>query len=113
MKQWRRDNPEVIKQAKDLRGAFPECDENDALDLVRFAKAHGRIQEHACMDELSDAMKTEEKNLEETIREIANRNGLRPNFSGDPRGFTVKLHPIKGESIGNTWGGDSMGWGIG
>jgi hypothetical protein len=36
--------------------------------------------------------------------------GIGASLGGDPRGYTVKLHLPDGR--GNTWGGDTDGWGV-
>lgn len=84
--------------------------------LIAMARKHNRIQERWCSEEMSDATRAQvermEAALETNITEAAAVFGLRVHFDGDPRGFTVKLHTPAGD-VGNTWGGDAVGYGIG
>lgn len=86
-------------------------------DIVNRAKRLHRIAERWCSEEMSDETSTRltatEKGLEESIRNDALRLGLTVSFSGDPRGFVVKLHGPKGRHAWNTWGGESEGYGVG
>lgn len=77
--------------------------------LIRLARSYQRIQETACNRELTPREKAREKSLERRLTEEAKARGLGITFSGDPRGFVVKLQFPDGAS--NTWGQD--GWGIG
>lgn len=82
--------------------------------LLRHAATHERIQESICSDELTEpqeqARSAREQLLEDRIRAIAESMSLTVEFSGDPRGFTVKLF---GVGTHNTWGGAESGYGIG
>jgi hypothetical protein len=54
-----------------------------------------------------------ETKIETTIKNLIEQvHGLRVEFSGDPRGFCVKLHLANGR-LYNTWGGSESGYGIG
>lgn len=44
------------------------------------------------------------------ISEVCTEFGIIWRHSGDPRGYTVKVHLPSGK--GNTWGGDAEGWGV-
>ncbi len=109
---------------------------NAARLLLRHAKTHGRIAEMECnghpiqsqsppqsyapeawnalvnkRQAAFDAwceMRTQQ--LERRITEICQSIGVRPNFGGDPRGYTVKLHLPTG--VYNTWGGAEEGYGV-
>lgn len=85
------------------------CPIDFAEGLVRLARSYQRLQETACNRELTRREKTREANLERRIAEECKAIGLGVTFSGDPRGFVVKLQFPDGAS--NTWGQD--GWGIG
>lgn len=87
-------------------------------ELVSAAKRYHTIQEHWCNDTdtaspQGESLAKREANLETKIRELVKQvphlKGVR--FTGDPRGYCVKLERQDGR--GNTWGGDSEGWGIG
>ncbi len=101
---------------------------NAARLLLRHAKTHGNV---ACMEcngpgdwvhrlAIKDASKEYEKHqawcnkrteqLERRITEICQSIGVRPNFGGDPRGYTVKLHLPTGAY--NTMGGQEEGYGV-
>lgn len=49
--------------------------------------------------------------IEDRIDEHARDRGATATFSGDPRGYVVKLHLPSGRH--NTWGGKEEGYGIG
>lgn len=89
--------------------------DNDAKYIVKLAKQHNALQVHACNRGLTNEETRTEATIEESIKEIAREYGLRAVFSGDPRGFTVKLKPLDGSdaSVWNTWGGKTEGYGIG
>jgi hypothetical protein len=57
-------------------------------------------------------MEVLEKNLETRIGDIATKYGLKAEFTGDPRGYVVKLH-TSDNSVHNTAGGSEAGYGIG
>lgn len=84
-------------------------------DLVNKAKRHHTLQTRYCSEEMNDETRAgceaKEAHLEIDIQKIAKHFGLRVKFDGDPRGFTVKLHAPHGD-VGNTWGGDSVGYGV-
>jgi hypothetical protein len=48
--------------------------------------------------------------IEKRIAAICDQLGIRPDFGGDPRGYTVKVHLPTGAS--NTWGGREDGYGV-
>lgn len=78
-----------------------------ATIFMRRASAYQRIQETACNCALTPQEMTRAARLEQQLRALSATWGLTASFSGDPRGYVVKLHGI-GD---NTWGRD--GWGIG
>ena len=77
--------------------------------LLRNARSYQRLSELSCNQELTKRENARALSLEKTMREQAASLGLGITFSGDPRGFVVKLQFPDGAS--NTWGQD--GWGIG
>ena len=89
-------------------------DENGAPRLgerkVRFVAPLGEGGENACFQFIHDAQSNSVEWATKyegwRIEEI----GTVPNFSGDPRGFVVKLHFPNGAC--NTWGGESSGFGV-
>ena len=86
---------------------------DDLAELMRLARRHGRLQERACnghqkpngdwdeaaakRDELAD------ERLEARIRKMVEAVGCQVEFSGDPRGSTVKVIVPSGYS--DSWGG--------
>lgn len=80
-------------------------------NMVKLARQHHMIAEAECNGELSQWKLTRRKTIERMITEIAKENGLTVTFSGDPRGFTVKLHSDK-PGLYNTFGGQESGYGI-
>jgi hypothetical protein len=90
-----------------------------ALGLVRAAKELNRIAERQCSEEMSEReaarVERREKRLEQIVNAHCAALGVRAEFSGDPRGYVVKLHfgPDPDRQPGNTWGGSETGWGIG
>lgn len=88
-------------------------------ELVRLAKRHHRIQERWCSEDMSgtpgltERVERQEAQLEEQIRDVAKQiPGVRAvKFTGDPRGYTVRLMLRSKKS--NTWGGAEAGFGVG
>lgn len=113
-------NPEAELAAKLVVLAVPADRETpatphqaafDAARLCSLARAHHRLAETECNREMTTRELARQVNIRLTIREILVEYGIESvNFSGDPRGYTVKIHFPDGR--GNTWGGDSEGWGI-
>lgn len=84
----------------------------DICQMIRLAKEHHTIQEHDCNGTKTSRMEKREFTIERQIKEIGIKLNLAPHFSGDPRGYTVKLHHSSG-NLWNTWGGRETGYGIG
>lgn len=109
---------QVRELANDLSGAGGLVLPSDAAVLLRFAKRYAKIQERWCNDDMSgtpgaeDRLRAKEAQLEEIIRGIVKNmpslTGVK--FSGDPRGYCVKV--IRKDGRYNTWGGADDGWGI-
>lgn len=74
-------------------------------ELLRAARAHGRLQEQACNEQVPDG---HDAKCEQRIRTIctAIHPECKPVFSGDPRGATVKLVLPSGKT--NDWGGTGI-----
>lgn len=104
---------EGLKAARDL-GIAEEygLDGIDSMiEIVRLAKSHHTLQEHACMGDLSPRQKNRERNIEDKIKLLAGRLRLAVRFDGDPRGYTVKLFNSNGAY--NTFGGLEHGYAVG
>lgn len=91
---------------------FGLYERNEIQDMVRMSKSYSRIQEHDCNGTKTKRMESTERGLEKRISAIAEKFGLKVEFQGDPRGFTVKLHAQK-SNVYNTLGGSESGYGIG
>lgn len=59
--------------------------------VARMAREYNTLQEHRCNQGLTERQETREGNIELYIREIVEPLGLKVQFSGDPRGYTVTL----------------------
>ena len=85
-------------------------------DLRRLAKAYARIQLRWCNDNMDEPVRkrqeAREAALEARIRDCATDiPGVKSVlFTGDPRGFTVRLMLESGQY--NTLGGAEDGWGV-
>lgn len=86
---------------------LPEC----SL-LARRAARHSRMQEDHCNGACGPKFERAEERLESSIIELAHTlpgvKGVK--FTGDPRGYTVRL--ILENGAHNTWGGSDDGFGI-
>lgn len=85
--------------------------------VARHATTHHRLQEIQCNREATAAELLREKHIEDRIRKLvadlpkakvqltrgSTVASIGVEFSGDPRGFTVKL-VVPGDKGGNTWG---------
>lgn len=85
-------------------------------ELLTLAQHYAKIQEDWCNVAMDDAQtertKAKEAKLEARIREIAaglpGVHGVK--FTGDPRGYCVRLH-LDSKRY-NTWGGVEDGYGV-
>ncbi len=116
-----------------LSKALPDKPQQQVLRaarlLMRHAKTHQRLSEESCnghpaqsspfidskrLGQLQDAwdarIERREKQIERRITEICADIGVTPDFGGDPRGYTVKIHLPSGAY--NTWGGKESGYGV-
>lgn len=83
----------------------------DMCEMIRLAETHNKIQEHGCNGTKTRRMEDQELVIQVLIESLAAKLGLRAEFTGDPRGYTVKLHAPNGK-LYNTWGGNTSGYGI-
>jgi len=86
----------------------------DLCTIVRLAKTYNLIQERACNGQEGPRDEAREKSIERQVSGLAGRYGLAARFSGDPRGYCIKLCVTgKKKPVYNTWGGASEGYGVG
>lgn len=104
--------------------------------ILRHAATHARLAEESCnghpiqsqcppqgcdmpaynarvsklQDQWDARIEKGEAQAEKRITEICAPFGIKPNFGGDPRGYTVKLILPSGRY--NTMGGAEDGWGV-
>lgn len=88
------------------------------IGLIRLARRYAKIQERWCNEDMSgtpgleERVKAQESRLKTEILEVAKQipgvKGVK--FTGDPRGYCVRLHLRSGKY--NTWGGLEDGYGI-
>lgn len=81
----------------------------DAQAIHKDARRLTQLAENDCNRGLDAAEDKEVTRREKRIAELLTQYGLTANFSGDPRGYVVKIVGLPG----NTWGGDSEGFGVG
>lgn len=109
---------DVIRQATHLEATAYRCgieletNRNELNFIIRAAKVLSRIAENECNGYSYKGMETRKRNAMNLISTFAETNGLTCEFSGDPRGYVVKLHSNK-PGFYNTFGGRSAGYGIG
>ena len=85
----------------------------DILDrLHRYETSLHTINERWCSEEMSDStvanVEKREKNIEQKVKDIADKLGFEVTFNGDPRGGNIRFKLPSGRS--NNWGGED--WGI-
>jgi len=85
------------------------------LSLIhRHAVTYARIQESRCSEEMSERatarLERREAQIERRIGHLAAYIGCGVKFTGDPRGYCVRL--ILPDGRYNTWGGAEDGWGV-
>lgn len=120
-------SPAVTRRGRQLRAELNDAIRTDDPDhpyipldrlgdvslLARRVARYNTRQEQACSYEWACGEKwdRDEERLEQSIRDLAKSlpGVLDVVFSGDPRGYTVKLVLSSGRT--NCWGQD--GWGIG
>ena len=81
--------------------------------LWTLASKYQKIQENGCNRSLTIDEIKDEGMIENSINKILAEHftGVTADFSGDPRGYVVKIH-FPGNEY-NTWGGAESGYGIG
>lgn len=81
--------------------------------IVRLAQRHARLTEVSLIKKKLSRLQIEElEGIEGDIKATVEDMGLRVSFEKRTTGFTVRLHS-KDNSINNTLGGSSNGYGIG
>lgn len=113
----------MARTSKKERDAFiavlvGECRKRDPLQvaniaakIMRQAATIARLAEKDCNEGLTEADRAKDKLAEIAIRKLCDElPGVKPKFSGDPRGYTVKL--LLPSGLYNTWGGKDDGWGV-
>lgn len=80
-----------------------------AIEIHGHARALSKLAEAECNTGLTKRQQAREEVLQKRIAVLLKTYGLRATFSGDPRGYVVKIVGLPG----NTWGGDSEGFGVG
>jgi|SRR5882724_140579 len=75
--------------------------------ICKLSRSHGRLQESACNYGLTPRQESRERNIESEITKLASELGFGVEFSGDPRGYTVKLLLPSGDK--NNWGDTGYG----
>lgn len=119
----------VTKRGKELaRSVEPIIGRSAAIELAlsrmaRLAVGYSRMQETWCSVELSERetvrLEASEARLEAAIRRHFDTlpAGLELRFTGDPRGYCVKLRAAPGDTArrgklrGTDWGGEDVGVG--
>ena len=85
---------------------------NDAIDLARLILRNAgtvqRLAEVMCNREPTNRECRQDEKCAQRIREACKPWGIKPNFSGDPRGACVKLILPSGRH--NSWGGPEEGF---
>lgn len=87
------------------RLAEEECDgPGDYIHRIPYPRA-GKI-----LDQWQAGLEKRQEATAAKIRALCTEWSLPVDLGGDPRGYCVKVHFPDGK--GNTWGGDSEGWGV-
>jgi hypothetical protein len=86
----------------------PHLIARDVLALSRLARTLQGYAERDCNQGLTAAHERTRDRMTEQAREIAQRYGLNARTCGDPRGHSLRLIGLPG----NSWGGDADGFGI-
>lgn len=88
--------------------AAPHVIARDVAALSRLARTLQRYAERDCNYGLTDAHECTRDRMSDQAAEIAQRYGLSVRTCGDPRGHSLRLIGLPG----NSWGGDANGFGI-
>lgn len=119
----------IARLTRDLSATAPHLVADAARKLLRHAATHGRLSVESCnghpaqsspfmdattvgklQDKWDARIERETARVERLITAICTPLGIVPDFTGDPRGYTVKLHLPSGSH--NTMGGRESGYGI-
>lgn len=88
---------------------LPNMAAASALNIHKYARELSKLAELDCNQELTRSQRSRVVVLETRTNVLLETYGLTATFSGDPRGYVVKILGLPG----NTWGGDSEGFGVG
>jgi hypothetical protein len=80
-----------------------------AQEIHKHARTLTRYAEKECNEGLSPTQQRMQESEQQRIADFLRVYGLKATFSGDPRGYVVKIQGLPG----NTWSGDSEGFGVG
>jgi hypothetical protein len=81
----------------------------DASEIHAHARQLHKLAEADCNTGLTKRQQAREDLLQRRTVALLEPYGLKAKFGGDPRGYVVKILGLPG----NTWGGDSEGFGVG
>lgn len=79
---------------------------HDCKRLMRYAVTHQCLATNACNRELTEKEIRKQENVQMDIIAICADADVKPVFSGDPRGCTVKLQVPDGTT--NDWGREGI-----
>ena len=96
---------EAVEFAVIIARQAPNITSAEVQELLRLSRRHSRLQERACNEKTFPGY---DAKCEASIKAICDKHGLKVEFGGDPRGFTVKIRLPGGQS--NHWGGET--WGV-
>lgn len=80
-----------------------------AKEIHKYSRRLSVLAEIECNREVTERERREEERLQKRVNALLKPYDLRARFEGDPRGYVVKIQGLPG----NTWGGDSEGFGVG
>ncbi len=93
-----------------LLRVLPAATAEDARKLLRYSATYGRIAEDDCNGyqdwrgnedtKAADRAQRKSEAMERLINHVCERLGVKADFQGDPRGFTVKIVYAEGREIG-------------
>ncbi len=91
----------VYLMAKHSKASLSDCQR-----LMRFAATHQRICTDECNREISNGEQAKKIRVQRKIVALCAGFNVKPKFSGDPRGCTVKLQVPDGHT--NDWGREGI-----
>jgi hypothetical protein len=83
---------------------------SDVEQLLKLSRQHLRLQEAKCNRPWTMSDETKETKLRERATAIIESWGFKALFTGDPRGYTLRILFPDGKY--NTWGGVEDGYGV-